>query len=204
MRLWTAIKMTVALTILTGIIYPLVVAGIARVVFPYQAAGSLIVRNGQVIGSEMIGQNFSLPQYFHPRPSAAGDKGYDATSSGGSNLGPTNHSLIDTVKLRLKEVLEKNPGSTAAAVPIDMVTASGSGLDSEISPADAGLQADRVAKARGLGDDAVQGLIRTHTRARWAGLFGEPGVNVLELNLALDSVKPVNATAMAGTATGKP
>jgi potassium-transporting ATPase KdpC subunit len=182
----TAVWMTIALTLLTGIIYPLVVWGIAHVVFPWQADGSLIARNGRIVGSAIIGQNFAGARYFHGRPSDAGDKGYDASNSSGSNLGPTNRKLIDAVKAQLHTVLEENPGTTPSDVPIDMVTASGSGLDPDISPADANLQVARVAKSRGMSEAAVQKLVREHTRGRWAGLLGEPRVNVLELNLALD------------------
>ena len=188
MRLWTAIRMTLVLTVLTGIIYPVVMTVLSETFFPFQARGSLITRNGHVAGSELIGQNFSAPNYFHGRPSAAGDKGYDATSSSGSNLGPTNKALIDAVRQRLKEVLEQNPGTSAADVPLSQITASGSGLDPEISPAGALMQAARVAKARGMSGQAVLDLIRAHTRTRWAGVLGEPGVNVLELNLALDDL----------------
>jgi K+-transporting ATPase ATPase C chain len=185
-RLWTAIRMTFVLTVLTGIIYPVLITALSETIFPFQARGSLISRDGHVVGSELIGQNFSAPNYFHGRPSAASDKGYDATSSGGSNLGPTNKALIDTARQRLKTVLEQNPETRLVDVPISEITASGSGLDPEISPAGAELQAARVAKARGMTDQAVLDLIRAHTRSRWAGILGEPGVNVLELNLALD------------------
>jgi K+-transporting ATPase ATPase C chain len=188
MRIWTACKMTIALTLITGIIYPTAIALIARVVFPYLANGSLIVRDGRVVGSRLIGRNFASNGYFRGRPSAAGDKGYDAASSGGSNLGPTNKALIGAVRQRLGEVIERNPGITAGQVPIDLVTASASGLDPEISPASAEIQAARVAKARRLSDDAVRALIHAHTRPRTAGILGEPGVNVLELNLALDDL----------------
>jgi K+-transporting ATPase ATPase C chain len=151
--------MTLVLTIMTGIVFPVMMAGLAHVLFPYQAEGSLISRDGRVVGSELIGQNFSAPGYFHGRPSAAGDKGYDATSSSGSNLGPTNKSLIDTVSLRLKDLLEKNPDIKTAQVPTDIVTASGSGLDPEISPAGAEIQIPRVAKARGLSEDSLRALV---------------------------------------------
>ena len=182
----TAVAMTIALTLLTGIVYPLLVWGIAQVVFPWQANGSLVRRDGQVVGSELIGQNFSAARYFHPRPSDAGDKGYDASNSSASNLGPTNRKLIDATKAALHQVLEENPGATPAQVPMDMVTTSGSGLDPEISPAAAALQVARVAKARGLSEDVVRDVVRENTRPRLAGIVGEPGVNVLELNLALD------------------
>ena len=177
---------TAVLTVLTGIIYPIAVWGIAQTIFPSQASGSLIVAGNKVVGSSLIGQNFSSPRYFQSRPSAAGDKGYDAAGSSGSNLGPTNKALIDAVKLRLKNFVESNPGTDARKVPIDLVTASGSGLDPEISPAAASLQVARVARARGLSEDQVRQLIAENTRSRSIGIFGEPGVNVLLLNLALD------------------
>jgi potassium-transporting ATPase KdpC subunit len=192
MRLWTAIKMTLVLTVLTGIIYPVLITVVSEGIFPYQAQGSLIARDGHVVGSALIGQNFNAPGYFHSRPSAAGN-GYDPTSSGGSNLGPTNKTLVDTVRQRLKETLEQNPGTSAGDVPISQITASGSGLDPEISIAGAQMQAARVAKARGMSDPAVLDLINAHTRHRWAGLVGEPGVNVLELNLALDRLNAAPA-----------
>jgi len=181
-----AIRMTIVLTILTGLIYPLAMVGIAHVIFPWQSAGSIATRNGQVVGAATIGQNFASPRYFHSRPSAAGDKGYDATSSSGSNLGPTNKILIDTVRKRLKDELETDPGVTTGQVPVDLVTASGSGLDPEISPAAAEIQVARVAKTRGLSQDVVEQLVQQNTRGRWLGILGEPGVNVLALNLALD------------------
>ena len=184
----TAISMTIALTLLTGIVYPIVVWGIAQVLFPWQANGSLVVRDGHVVGSELIGQNFAATRYFHPRPSAAGDKGYDASNSGGSNLGPTNRKLVDTTKAALHKVLEENPGASAAQVPMDLVTASGSGLDPEISPASAELQVTRVAKARGLSEDAVRTVLHDNVRTRFAGIFGERAVNVLDVNLALDRI----------------
>ena len=182
----TAIAMTIALTLLTGIVYPLLVWGVAQVLFPWQANGSLVVRNGHVVGSEIIGQNFADGRYFHPRPSAAGDKGYDASNSSGSNLGPTNRKLVETTKAALHKVLEENPGISPAQVPVDMVTASGSGLDPEISPAAAELQVPRIAKARGLSEAAVRDVVRDNRRPRLAGFFGEPGINVLDLNLTLD------------------
>jgi K+-transporting ATPase ATPase C chain len=190
-----AIRMTIVLTVLTGLAYPIVITGISLAVLPDQARGSLIVRNGKAIGSSLIEQNFSAPGYFHSRPSAAGDKGYDASSSSGSNLGPTNKVLIEAVKSRLKNVLEENPGTTAAQVPIDMVTASGSGLDPEISPAAAQVQEARVAKARGISEDQVRKLVDQSTRGRWMGILGEPGVNVLQLNLALDQAAPAGRQA---------
>lgn len=180
-----AIKMTIVLTLITGIAYPIAMAGVGRVLFPWQAAGSPIRRDGQVVGSALIGQNFSSPRYFHGRPSAAGDKGYDATASGGSNLGPTNRSLIDTVRKRLRETVESEAVS-AQKVPVDLVTASGSGLDPDLSPAAAELQVPRVARARHLSEERVRELVARNTSARFLGIFGEPRVNVLMLNLALD------------------
>lgn len=191
-----AIKMTIVLTVLLGIVYPLAMVGVGRIFFPSQAEGSLIYRNGAPVGSSLIGQNFKAPGYFHTRPSAAGSNGYDPTSSSGSNLGPTNKSFIDSVKQRLKSVLEENPGTQPSQVPVDMVTASGSGLDPEISPAAAELQVQRVAKARGISEDAVRAAISSHTRGRWAGFLGEPGVNVVELNLALEGLGKGEATAL--------
>jgi K+-transporting ATPase ATPase C chain len=188
MRIWVACKMTIVLTVLTGIIYPTVMVGLAHLLFPRQAAGSLIVRGGQVTGSALIGQNFSSPRYFHPRPSAAGDKGYDAANSGGSNLGPTNKALIETVRSRASTLREHEAGINHGKIPVDMVTASGSGLDPEITPAAAQFQVARVAEARGLDQGAVRSLVSIYTRGRLWGVAGEPGVNVLELNLALDNL----------------
>jgi potassium-transporting ATPase KdpC subunit len=187
MRIWVACKMTIALTLLTGILYPLVMVGLAHLLFPYQAGGSLILRNQQVVGSALIGQNFSSPRYFHGRPSAAGDKGYDAANSAGSNLGPTNKTLIETIRSRVSTLREHEPGINHGQIPVDLVTASGSGLDPEITPAAAEIQLTRVARARGLSEDSVRSLVRTCTQGRVLGILGEPGVNVLELNLALDS-----------------
>jgi potassium-transporting ATPase KdpC subunit len=195
--LMISIKLTIVLTILLGVIYPLAMTGIANVLFPHQAQGSLIERDGKVVGSELIGQTFAAPGYFHGRPSAAGDKGYDASNSSGSNLGPTNKNLISAVQQRVKDVVEANPGISAHQVPIDLVTTSGSGLDPEISPASADIQVMRVAKARRIGEDDVRLLIRQNTRARYLGLLGEPGVNVLAVNLALDKLSPPKAQASA-------
>ena len=158
-----------------------------------------MVKGNNVVGSAIIGQNFSSPRYFQPRPSAAGDKGYAADDSSGSNLGPTNKALIDAVKLRLKNFVESNPGTDPHQVPVDMVTASGSGLDPEISPAAAELQAARVAHARGISEDQVRQLIAENTRHRSVGIFGEPGVNVLLLNLALDRAARSHGGTTPGT-----
>ena len=193
--LMISIKMTIVLTILLGIIYPLAMTGVANVLFPHQAQGSLIERDGKIVGSEIIGQTFAAPGYFHSRPSAAGDKGYDASNSSGSNLGPTNKTLISTVQQRVKDVVEANPGIDVHQVPMDLVTTSGSGLDPEISPASADIQVARIAKARGIGEDDVRLLVRQNTRARYLGIVGEPGVNVLTLNLALDKLSPPKAQA---------
>jgi potassium-transporting ATPase KdpC subunit len=191
----TALVATAVLTVLTGIIYPLAIWALAQTIFPAQANGSLVVVSNKVVGSRLIGQNFSSARYFQSRPSAAGDKGYDAANSGGSNLAPTNKALIDAVRLRLKNFIESNPGADPHQVPIDLVTASGSGLDPEISPAAAELQVARVAHARGISEDQVRQLIAESTRPRSAGIFGEPGVNVLKLNLALDRIAGSHVTA---------
>ncbi len=188
MRLWVAFRMTIVLTLLTGIAYPVAMVALAHFLFPVQAEGSLVVRRGQVVGAQQIGQNFSSPQYFHGRPSAAGDKGYDASSSSGSNLGPTNKTLIETVRSRASTLREKEPGINHGEIPVDLVTASGSGLDPEITPAAAEIQLPRIAKARGLTEEVVRPLIRSHIRGRVVGVLGEPGINVLELNLALDDL----------------
>ncbi|MGB9381672.1 potassium-transporting ATPase subunit KdpC [Candidatus Binatus sp.] len=200
----TALMATAVLTVLTGIVYPIAVWGIAQMIFPRQAGGSIVVAGDKVAGSSLIGQNFSSSRYFQSRPSAAGDKGYAADNSGGSNLGPTNKALIDAVKLRLKNIVESNPGTDAHQVPIDLVTASASGLDPEISPAAAELQVARVAHARGLSEDQVRQLIAENTRQRSAGIFGEPGVNVLMLNLALDRAAGSHSARAAGSHGGTP
>ena len=180
----TAIRFTLVTTVLLGLGYPLLVTAIAEVIFPHEAAGSLILKDGQVIGSELLAQSFTSDRYFHPRPSAAGN-GYDATASGGSNLAQSNAKLVQRVQGDIDKLSAENPGKP---VPIDMVTTSGSGLDPDITPDNAYFQARRVAKARGLSEDQVRNLIAANTSGRQLGLLGEPRVNVLALNLALDKL----------------
>lgn len=176
------------LTALTGVVYPLVVTGIGRAAFPDQAAGSLIVRDGKAVGSALIGQNFSDPKYFWGRPSATGPMPYNASSSGGSNQGPLNPALADAVKVRIEALRTADPGNAEPA-PVDLVTASGSGLDPHISVAGAQFQAARIARVRNLPIGQVQQLIGLHTEGRMLGFLGEPRVNVLKLNLALDALR---------------
>jgi len=181
--------MTILMSVLTGLIYPGLVTGICQLAFRKQADGSLIERNGRVVGSELIGQNFSKPQYFQPRPSAAGNDGYDATASGGSNYGPTNKKLADRVTASVDQFRKDNP-DYKGPVPADLMTTSGSGLDPHISPAAAEAQIARVAKARGASEDQVRQLVHRFTEGRDLGFLGEPRVNVLLLNLALDEQSP--------------
>lgn len=182
-----SLRATLALAVLLCGIYPIVVWGVAQGVFPQQADGSLIVRNGRVVGSSLIGQEFKSDRYFQPRPSAAGNDGYDATASGGSNLGPLSRKLIDQVKERVDAYRIENNLPPDVEVPADAVTASGSGLDPHISPRNAELQAARVARARGMSEDLVRKFVGQHTESPQLGFLGEPRVNVLELNLALDA-----------------
>ena len=186
-NLMVSVLMTIATTVLLGIVYPLVVTGLAQLFFQDKANGQLIVQNGKVVGSRIIGQAFVGPAYFHSRPSAAGN-GYDAGNSNGSQLGPTNQHLIDRVKADVASNQADNPSQP---VPVDLVTTSGSGLDPDISPASAEFQIPRVAKQRGISEGQVTQLIQAHTQPRQLGLLGEPRVNVLELNLDLNARFPL-------------
>lgn len=185
-QLIVAILYTLLTTVIFGIAYPLLVTGMSQLLFPHQANGSLLVKNGKIVGSRLIGQNFREPRYFHSRPSAAGN-GYDPTASAGSNLGPTNQALIARVQQDVAALQKENPG---AAIPADLATTSGSGLDPDISPASAEFQVPRVAKARGITVDQLRPLVAKHTQGRQFGIFGEARVNVLELNLELDERFP--------------
>jgi K+-transporting ATPase ATPase C chain len=197
-QLRPALLMIVVMTILTGLIYPLAMTGAAGVLFPKQAKGSLIERDGRVIGSALIGQNFTSDKYFHGRPSATTDADpqdptktvsapYNAANSGGSNNGPTSQALVDRVREESSRLAAENPG---VPIPVDLVTTSASGLDPDLTPAGALFQVPRIAKARGLGEDKVKRLVEAETSGRFLGILGEPHVNVLELNLALDHLTP--------------
>ena len=185
----TAVLVTVVTTVLLGVVYPLVVTALAQALFPAQANGQLIELDGRIVGSRLIGQNFSSPGYFHSRPSAAG-MGYDAANSAGTNLGPTNKKLIDAVKANVSKARADNPGSP---VPVDLVTTSASGIDPHITPANAEFQVPRVAHERGMSPEALRQVVAAHTEGRTFGVLGEPRVNVLELNLNLDRAHPLAA-----------
>jgi len=181
-NLITSFLMTIVLTVLLGLVYPLVITGLAQLIFPAKANGQILIRDGQAIGSRIIAQPFSSARYFHPRPSAAGN-GYDAANSGGTNLAPTNQKLIERVRADAASLHAENP---AEPIPVDLLTTSASGLDPEISPAAAAFQVPRIARERGLPESQVRELVNKHTHQRDFGILGEPRVNVLELNLALD------------------
>lgn len=193
-QLRPAIVLTLVLCVITGLVYPGIVTLVAQLFFPRQANGSMITRNGRVIGSALIGQSFDGVKYFHGRPSAAG-AGYDATASGGTNRGPTDAKLADTLIARAVDSVVARDGGVRGRIPSDMVTSSASGLDPHISPANAELQVARVARARGLTPDSVHAIVTRHTQPRQLGVLGEKAVNVLELNLALDSASARNSTA---------
>ena len=184
-----AAAMLMVFTIITGLVYPLAMTGLAQALFPFEANGSIIVQDGKSIGSALIGQDFTSPHYFHGRPSAAGADGYDAASSGGSNLGPTSKKLAETVPGRIAKTRDQNKINEPKPVPSDLVLASGSGLDPDISPAAAYVQIERVANARGLATSEVRKLVDQRIKDRQFGIFGEPRINVLELNLALGNLK---------------
>jgi potassium-transporting ATPase KdpC subunit len=186
-NLLVAVRFTLITTVIFGLLYPLAVTMLSQWIFPHQANGSLVMKDGKVIGSKLIAQAFTGDQYFHPRPSAAGS-GYDPTSSSASNLAPTNQALVTRVQQDVAKLRKENPG---AAIPADLVTTSGSGLDPDISPAAADFQIPRVAKARGISPDDLRRIVARHTQPRQLGLLGEPRVNVLELNLDLDASAPL-------------
>ena len=187
-HLLTSLLYTVVTVVAFGFIFPLVIWGFSTALFHHQAGGSLIQQNGKLIGSELVGQNFTKPEYFHGRPSAAGSKGYDPTSTGGTNLGPSSKKLLDATKAAVAEVRKENP-TQSGPVPADLVASSASGIDPDISPEAAAYQVARVAKARGVSLDSVNGLVADATRPRTLGVLGEPRVNVLELNRRLDALK---------------
>lgn len=184
-----ALRAVILFTVVTGLVYPAIVTGICQIFFKDKANGSLIRMKGQVVGSSLLGQNFSRPEYFHPRPSAAGTTGYDATASGGSNFGPTNQKLYDRVKASADQLRKENP-SLVGSIPADALTTSASGLDPDISPANAAAQASRVAQARGASEEAIQRLLKSIAEPRDLGFLGEPRVNVLAANLELDRQFP--------------
>ena len=186
-HLWVALRMMVLTIVLTGIIYPLFITGVAQLIFPHKANGSMVTVDGPVVGSNLIGQQFTQAKYFWPRPSAAGN-GYDAMASSGSNLGPTSKTLIDRIKEDVAALIKADPGLTFGKLPVDMVTASGSGLDPDITPANAYAQVARVAAARGSSEADVRSLVKQHIAGRQFGVLGEPHVNVLLLNIALDQL----------------
>lgn len=187
-QFWPAVRMTLVLTVLTGMLYPALVTGIAKVIFPRQANGSLIEVTGKLVGSDLIGQKFTRPEYFQGRPSGAGD-GYDAANSGATNFGPTNQKLADRIKADAEKFRKENP-EFSGPIPADLLTSSASGLDPHISPASAYAQAPRVAKARGVAEDQIRQLVTSAIETRQLAFLGEPRVNVLQLNLALDSTYP--------------
>jgi potassium-transporting ATPase KdpC subunit len=196
-QLVPGLRIALILTVLTGFLYPCIVTGLCRILFPQQAHGSLILKDGRVVGSSLIGQNFTRPEYFHPRPSAAGRDGYDASSSGGSNLGPTSRQLIHRIRRDIEMFRKENP-EYQGPIPVDIVTASASGLDPHISPASAQAQALRVAKARGVSVERMSRLIAQSIEAPTLGFLGDARVNVLKLNLALDRHFPSSGASVAG------
>jgi len=187
-QLGISVRLTILTVIVLGLIYPFAMTGIAQIIFPKQANGSLLSVNGKVVGSDLIGQLWTKPQYFHGRPSAAGKNGYDPTSTGGTNLGPTSKKLISSTKATIAAVRKENP-NTGGPPPMDLISSSASGIDPDISPAGAYYQAPRVAKARGISVAHINALIAAHIHARTLGFLGEPRVNVMELNLALDGFR---------------